>query len=95
MTRYDLRKNMSSYIGDMVFKYLPQGMTRDKPFLGALYYMLIDIDDALYEMGEYYYHYVNGNVSDRRIAPIYSTTYLCRVCVFITDLDVWTGELST
>lgn len=86
---------MDSYIGEMTFKYLPHGMAGDEPFLGALYYILIDIDDALYEMGEYYYHYVNDNASNTRIAPIYSTMCLCRVCVFKTDLDVWTGELST
>lgn len=97
-------KNKSPGIGDIVFKYIPQEV-KGKPFLGVMYYSLKDIDGALFEIGEYDYHYVNGDVfeagnpsSKHKLYPyksyINTNTYLYKACVFKADTNIWVGDFS-
>ena len=93
-------KNKSPGIGDIVFKYIPQEV-KGKPFSGVMYYSLKGVNGALFEVGEYDYHYVNGDVFEfgssksKSLYPyksyINDNMYLYKACIFREDTNIWLG----
>ena len=78
-------------IGDAVVEWIFISRDETRYASGLLFYIVIDVDDALYYIGEYNYDYI-PNYSLR--THVTEDGFLGKVCQFNRSLDTWCGELG-